>query len=376
MASQKSIINDRDVLLRMGYNGVLTGTTDNPICQDVSAGNPDGTVDVLVDGWRVTKVKYDTEEDRKKAIMLKPFVLKVNRRAPNVVIRKNDGVSKEQVAQVIDLLRRSKAFLDMNDPHQWDRNLDQAVGPNANRPWFFEDMTKAREVKMSSAQETIAINEALVGMYGDMSKMRDALFLLGSRPLTTDSEDDLKFALYQELIEGTNTVTRRKFLDMFVHKGMSPQKLEAKKWFEKGRTYGLITNVSGVFISGTDRLGMSEDESIDCIATRDDIRAFLISSISTKSRMQEDIDAAQEVIKKANSGSSDSGDVNEELAMTYVKNLAREKHLTTNPGPMFKGCKSLKEAVKKYNEVLKASNLPDPTYLSEELVMDEIKAKV
>jgi hypothetical protein len=163
---------------------------------------------------------------------------------------------------------------------------------------------------------------------------------------------------------------------MFVHKGMSPQKLEAKKWFEKGRTYGLITNVSGVFISGTDRLGMSEDESIDCIATRDDIRAFLISSISTKSRMQEDIDAAQEVIKKANSGSSESGDVNEDLAMTYVKNLARARHLTTNPGPMFKGCKSLKEAVKKYNEVLKASNLPDPTYLSEELVMDEIKAKV
>jgi len=375
MASQQSIINDRDVILRIGYNGVITGTTDNPICQDLAASNPDGTVDVLVDGWRVTTVKYDTDEDRKKAATLKPFVLKVTRRSPNVVIKRQDGLSDGQIKQVVSLLERCGAFLNMNDTNQWDPVLDQAVGPNANRPWFYQDMTKARKAKMNSSMETIAINEALVGMYDDIAKMRDALFLIGQRPLTSDSEEDLKFALYQELIEGNNFNSRKKFLEMFVHKGLSPAQLDAKKWFEKGRSYGLITNNSGVFVSGTDRLGMTEDDAIECIMNRDDIRGFLISSISAKSHMEEDKKAAAEVIRKANGENVSEDVVDEQVGIAYIKNLAKEKALAVNPGPMFNKCKNLADAVKVYNTKLKEANLPNPVFLSEDLVLEEIKAK-
>jgi hypothetical protein len=262
----------------------------------------------------------------------------------------------------------------MNDPTQWDSVSDQAIGPNANRPWFYQDMTKARKSKMNSSRDTIDINKALVEMYGDKAKMRDALFLIGSRPLTTDSEEDLEFALYQELIENTNANTRRKFLEMFVHKGLSPAQLDAKKWFEKGRVYGLITNNSGVFISGTDRLGMTEDEAIECIMNRDDIRGFLISSISTKSHMEEDKKAAAEVIKAANKEVSGQ-EVDEELGITYVKNRAKELALAVNPGPMFNKCKTLADAIKVYNAKLKDANLPNPVFLSEDIVLEEIKAK-
>ena len=374
MASQKTVTQDRDVILRIGYNGALTGTSDNPIAQSLSAQKPDGSTDVLVDGWRVINVRHDTDEDRKKAIMLKPFILKVTRRSPNVVIKKGGSVTETQVEVVINLLKASADFIDMNDPKQWDRYSDVAIGRTASRPWFFEDMRKTRDVKMGSAEETIAINEALVGMYGNIGKMRDSLFLIGVRPNPTDTEKDLKYALYENLIENNNTIVRRKFLDMFVHKGYSPQQLEAKKWFEKGLSYDLITNNNGVFISGVDRLGLNEDEVISTIIHRDDIRGFLIQSISSKSQLEEDKVAATAVIKSANEALS-GDEIDETLGVNYIKGLAKELGVASNPGPMFSSCRNIEEAVKKFNEKLRAMNIPDPKYISVESVREQISAK-
>lgn len=376
MASQQSVVKDTNVILRLGYNGALTGTTDNPITETVSCSNDEGGIDMVVPGWRITKVKYDTDEDKKKAAAMVPLVLKVSRRAPNVVIRKEDNVKNDQIDALKEVLSKSKAFLDMNDPQQWDRDEDKAIGPNASRPWFFEDMRKTREKKMGSSMDNLKISEVLVDMATETGKMRDALFIIGERPLTTDSDEDLKFALYNCLVgEDKQEAKRRKFLEYFVHKGLSPKEIDAEKWFEKGKVFGIITNNNGVFISGTDRLGMSVEEAVQTIMHRDEIRSFLISSISAKSKMEEDKAAASELIKKANKGAS-SKDVDESIAIDYIKNLSKEKGLATNPGPMFVKCKNLDEVIKKYNSKLKEANLPDPVFLSRELVLEQVSSAV
>lgn len=373
MATIRKGVNDTSAILEIGsFNRFPSQKSKYTI--PFAARNPNGKTDFLSEGWKIRSFNLKDPTEFKQYIASVPWGVELSRSRATAVITKRDGLSDSEIADLKDFMRRAGYFIDKNDPTQFDMSTGERIGANASAEYWFEDLRESRVSEESLIEETVAINQALINMKSDAATLRDAIYLTGGKPSQEDSESDLYYNLIVSLIKDGDPVKRKAFMAYYVEKSVTKEYIEAKKWLNKGMKHDVISLHGNAYMFGSDRLGETEDQAIKFIVSNDSTRRFLINAISNKSHLSEDVNAAKGEFSKVEPSSEQYAD--EARGIEYIKNKAKETGLTSNPGPMFKGCKSLKEAVKKYNEVLKASNLPDPTYLSEELVMDEIKAKV
>ena len=333
----------------------------------------DGKCESLSAGWKIRKFNLNDPAEHKQYIMSVPMGVVLSRSRATALITKRDGLSEQEISDLKGFMRRAKYFVDKNDPKQYDRNTNERIGSNADADFWFEDLRESRVAEESIIEETVAINMALIEMKSDESSLRDALYLIGEKPESTDTASELYFQLIVKLIKEQDASKRKTFVEFYVKESSTKEHIEAQKWIKKGLVHEVITVHGNTFMFGTDRLGDNEEQAVKFIMSNESTRRFLINSISNKSGLKEDVSAAKAEFSKVEDESEDV--IDEKRGIDFVKSRAKEIGLTTNPGPMFSGCKTLKDAVTKYNSKLKEQNLPNPVFLSEDSVMEAIQAK-
>jgi hypothetical protein len=373
MATVTKGIDNTSAIIEIGtFNKFVSQKTKFTI--PLAAKNPNGNTDFIVSGWKIRSFNLNDPTELKKYMSFLPHGAELSRSRSSVMITKKDQLSDTEINQLKLFLNRTGYFIDKNDPSQFDRSTGERVGVNASAEYWFEDLRESRVSEEALIEETVAINTALMNMKSDAATLRDAIYLTGGKPNEDDSESDLYYSLIVSLIKESNPVKRKAFIAYYVDKKVSKEYLEAKKWLNKGLKHDVVSLHGNTYMFGPDRLGENEEQTIKFIIANNTTRRLLINAISNKSNLLEDVNAAKMEFSKEDESASE--DYSEEArAIEYVKNRSKEIGLTGNPGPMFKSCNTLSEAVKKYNTKLKEANLPNPVFLSEDLVLEEIKAK-
>ena len=364
--NQKAITEDPNVLLRIGkMSPFKSNKTENKTTLEIF---DDGNSKCILSGWRFGERKFDTQEQKKKACQTVPMLIELSRSKPNLVIRKKDNISNEKLDQIIEFLNQMPNMLNRSDPNQFDRFTEEAIGPKASADWFFEDMRAARDFAVSANDDTVEIGAKLHAMKGNDKALRDALFLIGESPEREDSTSDLYFMLSAAVISDPKAETRRKFIKYFVRPDMNPKEKEIQKWINKGVAAGVIEERSGFLVYGSERLGVSDREAVECLNSEDDLYKSLKVSVSNATGIKEDIEEANKVVDAAN------GTADEARAIAYVSELMKKNGLAKRPDLVLKGIDTLEDAVKKYNESAKSEGLTAKDFITAKGVSEEIGA--
>jgi hypothetical protein len=362
--SQKAVTQDPDVILRIGKISNFTSARGEK--ETTLEIYHEGNVRCILKGWRFGERKFDTVEDKKKAMQTVPMIINISKSRPNVLIRKQDNVSESRINEVIAFLSQMENFLNMSDPTQYDRFSELAIGPKAGADWFFEDMRATRQLKTSANEDTIEIGAKLHAMKGNEKALRDALFLIGESPSKTDTAEELYFLLSSAVIDDPKSETRRAFMKYFVHPEMNPKEKEIQLWLNKAVSFGVVENRAGFLVFGNERLGVSDREAIEKLLYENDLYKSLKVGVSNKSGMKEDIEEANKVVSVVN------GTADEARALAYVSNLMKDNGLAKAPHMILRGVDTLEGAVAKYNEKAKEVGLTAKDFITVDGIMAEI----
>lgn len=370
--SKRTGIEDTTTVLEIGtFNKLMSVKSSHSI--PLLAKKKDGTMDVVMAGWRIMNVDPTNHDAFKKYVMSTPFDIQLSRARSSIKITKRDNLSDEHLNNLKQLMRDSGYFLDKNSTAEYVRATGERLGKHADAEFWFEDMREARVSRQAVIEETMAINAALIAMKADKETLRNALYIIGETPDKDDIESDLYYQLIVSLVDRQDEVKRKQFIQYYVDAKDSSDYIEAKIWFNKALKHDVITTHGGMFMFGSDHLGDNEEQCIKYIMSNADTRRFLIQAISNKTKFDEDVNAARKEFS-VEIKSNDTGKVDHVRAIEYVKDQAKLTGLAQNPGPMFSSCKNLKEAVKKYNEKVDGANIPNAKHLTEEIVLEAISA--
>tara|TARA_R110001632_G_scaffold115208_2_gene226665 strand:+ start:5445 stop:6572 length:1128 start_codon:yes stop_codon:yes gene_type:complete len=365
--SQKSVKEDPNVVFRIGMLRAFTSNKQSN-STTLEMKNPKGGTFTMAEGWRVIERKFDTEKELKASCRVAPMNINVSRSRPNVVIKKGD-IPNSTVDKTLEFLEKlTSLMINKNDPKQWDRFTEEAVGTNASAEWFFEDMRISRKQTVSTNESTIEIGVKLHGMKDSESKLRDALFLIGETPTKDDELEDLYFMLSNKVIDDPKSKSRQLFIKYFINPEMSDKELDIQKWMNKGLAFGIVEERSGFFVYGSERLGVSERDVIEFLGYSEDIFKALKVSVSNASGMKEDVKVANEVVEKV----SDNADVSRAIA--HISDKMKSTGLSSSPHMVLRGVDTLEDAVSKYNKKAKEADLPKSDYITKAGVLAEIGA--
>jgi hypothetical protein len=366
--SQKAVTEDPNVILRIGRNRPFT-SNKQLFSTTLEKESPSGGTLSMTKGWRVVERKFGNEKEMKEACKVAPLNIEVSRSKPNIVIRKQDGVSEKVLNELVDFLRDIPSLLiDRNNRDQYDPFLDQAVGTNASAEWFFEDMRTARKQKVSVNEDTIQIGAKIHEMKGNATKLRDALFLIGEAPSKEDELEDLYFMLSNKVIDDPKSKSRQLFIKYFINPDMSDKEVDILKWLNKGLSFGVIEQRGGFLVYGSERLGVSEREAIEHLGFSADIFKSIKVAVSNKSGMKEDIEVANKVVEAVGS----TADISRAIA--HVSDMLKSKGLSSRPDLILKKIDNLEDAVAKYNEKVKEADLPKTEFITVDGILAEIGA--
>jgi len=347
---------DTDVVLKIGTVVPFTSSHSSQKLCAIEVGTPDGGTQTLT--RELSVISRHLGKDPKMYAAIAPLGITFSRRSPEHLIRKD--TPNEVIDLVIAHLKKCAYMFDKNNPEQYSTATGEVVGKKAGVAlYWFEDVRVSKQKVFTDRKETLKIGNYIMDqLSGNPAKLREALYHIGQRPTEDMDALDLENTLI-ELASKEFSPERKSFVETYVDKVSSDRDLEVLGSLRRAIAFGVVTkSADDVYTIGSDRLGFGEKEALGYLKSHNPVYEFLLSSLASKSTFSEDKERGIEVAATKNSSVKE---VAEQAALwEALKEMFKANLGVKNPGLLISKLKTIEDAIAKYNEKLKESELEAP----------------